>query len=241
MTDTAPARGPLRLKHLTPVDVRTILARDPRLLVPVGTMEQHGPHLPMGTDTLLVERLADDLSAEFGVLRAATVEYGVNRASRVQYPGNAAVRRKTLHRFMNDLLGSWEQGGVREFIILTAHGWDPHQEALSTLRTQSARVRAVDIFSIRLPEGDGPLIHGGEVDTSLLLYVDSSMVRLEAAEDFVPPALRGRGRLPESGPGSFGRPSLASVETGRRLYHLIYARVADRVLRSPIGGGHESL
>lgn len=233
VTNAPEGQGPLSLKHLPPDVVRDTLARDPRLLVPVGTTEQHGPHLPLGADTLLVERLADDLSAAFQVLRAPTLEYGVNRAARIQYPGNASVRRKTLHRFMNDLIGSWEAGGVREFIILTAHGWDPHQEALSTLRTRDARVRTVDVFSVPLPGRDHLPIHGGEVDTSLLLYVDGDLVNLAAAEDFVPSGRGRRGRLPGEGPGSVGLPSRASVETGRRLYHLIYERIAERVLGRP--------
>ncbi|PYP01467.1 MAG: hypothetical protein DMD61_01335 [Gemmatimonadetes bacterium] len=130
--------APLHLKTLAPDEVRFILERDARLLVPVGTCEQHGPHLPLGCDSIIVERLADDLSAEFEILRAPTIEYGVNTVTTRPFPGNASVRRKTLHRWMNDLLGSWEQAGVDSFIILTAHGHDPHQEALSTLRTGSA-------------------------------------------------------------------------------------------------------
>src|SRR6266850_1760351 len=51
---------PLHLSVLTPEAVRAALARDARLLVPVGTCEQHGPHLPLGCDTYIVERLADD-------------------------------------------------------------------------------------------------------------------------------------------------------------------------------------
>src|SRR5207302_4440390 len=126
-------KTPHHLKTLVADEVRFILERDSRLLVPVGTCEQHGPHLPMGCDTIIVERLADDLSASFDILRAPTIEYGVNTATQRPYAGNATVRRKTLHRWMNDLLGSWEQTGVDAFIILTAHGHDPHQEALSTL------------------------------------------------------------------------------------------------------------
>src|SRR2546422_580765 len=152
-------RDPLHLKILVPDEVRAALERDPRLLVPVGTCEQHGPHLPLGCDTILVERLADDLSAEFRILRAPTVEYGVNTATKRPYPGNATVRRKTLHRWMNELLGSWEQAGVESFIILTAHGHDPHQEALSTLRTRQARIVAVgredDRKSTRLNSSHG--------------------------------------------------------------------------------------
>ena len=180
---------PLHLKLLAPEAVRAALARDSRLLVPVGTCEQHGPHLPLGCDTIIVERLADDLSAAFGILRAPTVEYGVNTATKRQYPGNATVRRKTLHRWMNDLLGSWEQSGVGAFIILPAHGHDPHQEALSTLRTRHARIFTVDVFSLDftqyLDDPGGPM-HGGELDTSLLLHLAPELVELSADADRIP-------------------------------------------------------
>src|SRR5207237_10314030 len=138
----------LHLKTLVPDEVRFILERDARRLVPVGTCEQHGPHLPLGCDTIIVERLADDLSGALEILRAPTIEYGVNTSIKRPFPGNASVRRKTLHRWMNDLLGSWEQAGVDTFIILTAHGHDPHQEALSTLRTHRARAFTVDVFDL---------------------------------------------------------------------------------------------
>jgi len=234
---------PLHLKSLIPEEVRAILARDPRLLVPVGTCEQHGPHLPLGCDTMIVERLADDLSARVGILRAPTVEYGVNAATKRPFPGNAALRRKTLHRFMNDLLGSWELGGVTEFIILTAHGHDPHQEALSTLRTRHARVVTVDIFALDLTgyldDVDGA-VHGGELDTSLLLYLSPAVVRADLAQDF-PLSDRqiarqrrvGTSPIPARSPGSLGRPTIASPEKGERLYRVICDRIATRVLREP--------
>jgi creatinine amidohydrolase len=244
---------PLLLKFLPPADVRSILENDPRLIIPVGTTEQHGPHLPFGSDTIIVERLADDLSAEFGVLRAPTLEYGVNSATRTRYPGNATVRRKTLHRFMNDLVGTWEQGGVTQFVILTAHGHDPHQEALSTLRTRGASIRTVDIFTVPVEHRDATFpIHGGEFDTSLLLYIDAELVGLDEALDFIPrkgsQLRRFRRRadqtIPADSPGSVGRPTLASVEKGRRLYHLIYELIATRVFgrptERPAGGDQES-
>src|SRR5207253_11431301 len=211
---------PLRLKALVPDEVRFILEREARLLVPVGTCEQHGPHLPLGCDTIIVECLADDLSGALEILRAPTIEYGVNTSTQRPFPGNASVRRKTLHRWMNDLLGSWEQAGVDAFIILTAHGYDPHQEALSTLRTRRARVLTVDVFALdftgHLEDADGPM-HGGELDTSLLLYVAPAVVRMEEARDFaLPSRMRNRfGRapkLPEESPGSVGQPTVATRE-----------------------------
>ncbi|MEO7648294.1 MAG: creatininase family protein, partial [Gemmatimonadaceae bacterium] len=151
---TAPAIGarPLRIKEMLPSQIAAVLAEDPRLIIPVGTCEQHGPHLPIGVVTLIVEHLADDLSSEYGVLRAPTVEYGVNVDTERGLAGNASLRRKTLHRMLNDLLDSWEASGVREFILLTAHGHDPHQEALATVITAQARVRVVDAFGVNISD-----------------------------------------------------------------------------------------
>src|SRR4026208_423001 len=80
---------PWRLKEMTPVAVRERLQLRPTLIVPVGTTEQHGPHLPLGCDTIIVERLADDLSSTFGIPRTPTVEYGVHTPAR-PFPGSAA-------------------------------------------------------------------------------------------------------------------------------------------------------
>ena len=233
------APRPRRLKELRPPAVAALLAADPRLIVPVGTCEQHGPHLPFGCDTIIVERLADDLSARFGVLRAPVVEYGVNTPVEREIPGNAAMRKKTLHRLLNDLIGAWEDGGVREFILLTAHRYDPHQEALATVITARARIRAVDIFAVDIAdllEGQAEPMHGDEVDTSLLLYIAPDLVHMEAAEDYMVSRevlrrfRRGQGRLPLGSPGSVGRPQLASPEKGRLIYERILDRIAERVL-----------
>lgn len=219
--------------------VREHLTRDARLIVPVGTLEQHGPHLPLGCDTILVERLADELSREFRVLRAPTVEYGVNTVVPRPFPGNATVRRKTLHRWMSDLLGSWEKSGVDHFIIVTAHGYDPHQEALSTVFTKRAQVQVVDIFAMDFPglfTAPGGPVHGGELDTSLLLHLAPELVTMSRATDYTLPARRRSSRrrisltkLPKRSPGSVGSPSRASAELGAQLYRAMYDRIAARI------------
>lgn len=231
---------PLRLKELTPDGARSAFAANPRLIVPVGTCEQHGPHLPLGCDTIVVERLADDLSAEFRIVRAPTVEYGVNDATAGLLAGNASVRRKTLRRWLNDLLPDWEKAGVEEFLILTMQGHAPHREALGTVVTDRARVRVVDIlaldFGALADDPTGP-IHGGEVDTSLLLHVAPQLVRMDQARDFIlPDDDRRRYRrgstmkLPALSTGSVGEPTRASAEKGRRLYDYILDRIRRKVL-----------
>ena len=242
MVAPAPPAVPRRLKEMHPNDVAELIGRDPRLIVPVGTCEQHGPHLPLGCATIIVDRLADDLSTEFGVLRAPTVEYGVNVDSERGYPGNASVRRKTLHRMLNDLLASWEATGVREFILLTSHGHDPHQEALATVITAEARVRVVDIYAVPIADlldGQEEPMHGDEVDTSLLLHLAPALVRMDLAQDYIMSReelrryRRGWLRVTKGSPGSIGRPTLATAEKGRLIYERIRSRIAGRILAHP--------
>lgn len=205
--------GPCRLKEMTPVAVRERLLARPALLVPVGTTEQHGPHLPLGCDSIIVERLADDLSAASGILRAPAVEYGVQPPTH-PLPGGAALRRKTLHRVMNELIESWEEGaGVREFILLTAQANDAHLEALSTIRTAVASVVVLDVFGLDF--GDllvtpKPKVAGGELDTSLLLHLAPALVSNTLV------------------PGAAG----ASAPKGEALYRFIFERLNQR-LQSP--------
>jgi creatinine amidohydrolase len=241
-TDTMLPRMPRRLKHMRPQDVAATIERDRRLIIPVGTCEQHGPHLPLGSDSIIVERLSNDLSAEFGVLVAPTVEYGVNVVTERGFAGNASLRKKTLHRLLNDLLDTWESTGVREFILLTAHEHDPHLEALSTLITSGARVRAADIFGVDLSDllqGQSEPMHGDEVDTSLLLYIAPELVNMALAEDYMMSRdelrryRRGWLRVPRQSPGSIGRPTLATADKGRALYERIYKRIRDRIFVAP--------
>ncbi|MBV6520254.1 MAG: hypothetical protein MNPFHGCM_00359 [Gemmatimonadaceae bacterium] len=233
---------PRRLKDLVPEEVRECLDRDPRLIVPVGTCEQHGPHLPLGCDTTIVELLADDLSAEFGVLRAPTVEYGVNTETDRDAPGNASLRRRTLLRLLNDLIDSWEADGVQEFILLTAHGHVGHQEALATVVTKGARVRVVDIFSVRIDDlltSQKEALHGDEADTSLMLYLAPHLVRMELAEDYTIASAAERRfrrkslRIPSTTSGSIGSPSVASAEKGCAIYARIRDKVRERIFLTP--------
>jgi len=238
----APTGSPRRIKQMRPDEVARAISADPRLIIPVGACEQHGRHMPLGTDTMIVEHLADDLSAEFGVCIAPTLEYGVNVATERGYPGNASLRKKTLHRMLNDLLDTWESTGVLEFILLTAHEHDPHQEALATVITTRARVRVVDVFAIDFRdvlEGQAAPMHGDEVDTSLLLFLAPHLVEMDLAEDYMMSRdelrryRRGWLKVPKGSSGSIGRPSLASAAKGAAIYAHIREKVRARVFLTP--------
>src|SRR5690606_11375295 len=150
--DTTRPESPLSLDELSWIDVAAHLARDSRLLLPVGAMEQHGPHLPLGSNVLIARRIALDLSLEFGVLRAPTFYYGVNVRTERAYAGTASMSKKTLHRALNEILATWEQQGVTECIISTAHRHEPHLEALASLLTRRALIRVIEIWDVDIAD-----------------------------------------------------------------------------------------
>jgi creatinine amidohydrolase len=232
----------LALDELSWIDVAAHLARDPRLIIPVGALEQHGPHLPLGANVLIARHLAVDLSREFGVLRAPTIYYGVNVPSERGYAGTATLRQKTLHRELNELLASWEAHRISEFILITAHRHEPHLDALATLITRSARVRVVSVWDVDianlLEAQPGPL-HAGEAETSVLLHLYPEVVRMERARDFeLPPEAFDRylrGELPAPPPGGagvVGYPTAATAEKGRRIYQRILYAVRRAVFQA---------
>jgi creatinine amidohydrolase len=237
------ARVSYGLDELSWIDAAAHIARDPRLLMPVGALEQHGPHLPLGSNVLIARRLAFDLSEEFGVLRAPTFHYGVNVRSEREFAGTASLIKKTLHRSLNELLAGWERHGVAEFIIITAHRHEPHLEALASLITDRARVRVIEAWDVDvadlLERQSGPL-HGCEAETSVMLHLYPELVRMDRARDFVIDAEQFqrylRGGLPVPPPGGagvVGFPTAASAEKGLRIYERILDALRRAVFTAP--------
>lgn len=232
------AETSLALDELSWIDAAAHLARNPRLIIPVGALEQHGPHLPLGSNVLIARRVAVDLSSQFGVLRAPTMYYGVNVPSEREYAGTASLRQKTLHRAINELLAAWEEHGVSEFIIITAHRHEPHLDALATLITHGARVRVVSLWDVdiaNLLDKQPGALHACEAETSVMLFLYPELVRMERARDFDIPDKEFqryvRGQLPAPPPGGagiVGFPTAATAAKGEA----IYSRVVDAVRRA---------
>lgn len=215
------------------------LQRDRRLIFPVGTCEQYGAHLPIGAGTRLAEALADDLSLEFGVLRAPTLGYGVNLSASRDFAGAVALRSKTLHRTLNELLAGWQKQGFSEFVLICGEAHDPHVEAVATASVPKARVRVVEPLTVDLSQflDAAPRAqHAGEALTSILLHLHPELVRMEVADD-VP--LTGDdadserdGRLislPDTGSGTIGFARAASARKGEAMYRHILEKIRRRV------------
>lgn len=191
----------------------------------------------MGADTIVVERLAQAVSEKTGILVAPTLAYGVSSDIERSYAGTAALERKTLHRVLNELVDSWERQGLEEIVLITAHGYGPHIQAMAAVVADFVRVRAVDIHAIDLAaflRGGSEAEHAGEMDTAILLHLAPELVREDRVADGEPGgrilrAVRDEPVPPLGSPGVVGRPSLATRESGRRICEYLIDYISRRL------------
>lgn len=232
----------LALDRMPWPDVRRQIARDPRLLLAVGALDQHGPHLPLGTGTIIADHVVSELSRRLGILRAPTFSYGVNLRRSERFPGTAGLRRKTLHRAVNEIFASWEDHGVTEFLVVTASRSEPHIDALLMALTSEARTTVIDLFALDVSEhrsGAEEPEHAGEMETSLLLHLRPDLVRPDAVLD-APPEPRTVRRYvggrpltpPESTGGVIGSPSQGDARRGEAILQAWLDRVTT-LIESP--------
>ncbi|MEO1697458.1 MAG: creatininase family protein [Planctomycetota bacterium] len=223
-------------------------------LLPVAATEQHGPHLPTGTDAMILEGVLDRLSAHERVVVLPTQAVGES-LEHTDLDG-------TLHHAAETLLASWTElgeaahrAGFRRLAILNSHGGQPQLVDLVAQRLRARHrmlVARVSLFALGAPGGlfDADELrygfHGGDVETSMMLALRPDLVRMEAAEDFASEARSiadAHERLGAEDPVGFGwqaqdlHPSGATGDARRadaargelQLAHL--AREVDAVLR----------
>jgi creatinine amidohydrolase len=182
----------------------------------------------LGTNTFITEAVARTLSRDLRILRAPTFHFGVRGPERESYAGTAGIQRKTLHRALNELVSEWEDHGVQEFIILSAHRLEAHLEALLMVMTSSASTTVINLYSIDVDdilEASPFSEHGGELETSLMLFLAPELVHPRQVADVLPDPktvkkyARGRVATPPPGSrGTLGAPSRATSEKGAAVF-----------------------
>ena len=189
------------------------------LAVPLGSLEQHGPHLPLDTDTRIAAAVVEGLATRRAdVAVAPAVAYGAS-GEHAGFPGTLVIG----HAVLADLLVELVRSARRSFagvVFVSAHGGN--EEALSLLQARSsAEGDDVVVWRAGTPGGDAD---AGRTETSLLLALRPAAVRMELAEAgcteplaTLLPRLRAEGVRPVSSNGVLGDPAGASAEEGRML------------------------
>jgi creatinine amidohydrolase len=194
------------------------------LVVPIGSTEQHGPHLPLSTDSDIAVALANRLGERRDrMLVAPVLAYG-SAGEHAGFPGTLSIGAAALELVVVEIVRSADAfAGV---VLVSGHGGnaEPLAAAVTTLRAEGRRVMT---WAPRIPGGDA---HAGRSETSLLLALAPERVRLEAAEpgDVRPLAamiddLRRHGVRAVSRNGVLGDPAGGSAAEGRRLLDALAA------------------
>lgn len=195
-----------------------VLADRRVLAVPVGSFEQHGPHLPLDTDTRIATALAAGLAARRAdVVVGPPVAYGAS-GEHAGFPGTLSVGTVTLTNLLIELGRSAD--AFAAVVLVNGHGGNAAAMAAATATLTSEGRTAIG-WSPSIPGGDA---HAGRTETSLLLAIDPTAVRLEQAEPGesrplveIIDRLRVAGVADVAPNGVLGDPTGASAEEGTHL------------------------
>jgi mycofactocin system creatininase family protein len=219
------------------------------VVMALGATEQHGPHMPLATDALLGDHMAQLLAERIDAFVAPTLRVGCSE-HHVGFAGTMSISEPTMHAVVCDVVRSLLSGGFRRIVLLPSHGGNfaPLAAALERLDAdERSHVVAVTDLSVLFQiaqlgerEHDVPLadggLHAGEWETSLLLALHPELVKMERAEagftgdlqEAVASMFSG-GVASISTNGAIGDPTSASREHGERYWSAVEEIVVEQV------------
>ncbi len=224
-------------------------------LIPVGSVEQHGLHLPLGTDSMVAIRLAEEAAQRTNAIVTPPLWFGWS-PHHMALPGTISIRPEVLIEMLFDVLSSMATHGFNRFVIINGHRianipWI-QISAEKAQRELGVRVALYDpaYMSKEIADemGFGEVGHAEEIETSHMLHIIPHLVRMEKAKDYLPAERKLYHidpRIPkdtlcyvpgtakdlektagESG-GAHGRPTLATAEEGKQLHEHLLARLIE--------------
>ena len=240
------------LGEMTSEEVGAAVMAGAMVLIPLGTVEAHGPHLPLGTDYIVAGQVAEEVARRLdrdGVptVIAPTLPYSVAQHAR-GFPGTISLRGETLESLLFDLAGGLAEHGFRRAAILCSHlepGNAVHiQRAIESI-SKELGLEMVEAFvstgEVWLPRLRGILetrlrrdLHGGEMETSVMLRLRPDLVKgswrsLPATEVDIIDTVAAGVLFKDVGPGYFGSPALSSPEKGDSIIGLWVETLAETI------------
>jgi creatinine amidohydrolase len=225
--------------HLTMPQFDEARKRIQTVILPIGVLEQHGPHLPLGLDAMHAYDLARAAAELHECLVAPPLYCGITKST-AQHPGTIGISGRVLFDLIVEWGKAFERQGMQRLLLLTGHAGSTHQatlieageELLKQTGLELAVVCVLDLF-----DEAGGLIecagdsHAGEVETSLALHLWPGLVQGSAPEEYptYPKFLLVRDKKGHWPGGVWGDPGKASPEKGKQLFE-IEAKALARVL-----------
>jgi creatinine amidohydrolase len=229
------------IEELTMPEFEEGLRRTRTVYIPFGSVEEHGAHLPLSTDTILAYEVGKKASQQVPLFVAPPVHYG-NCRSTSCHPGTISIRTSTLTSLLKDIVRSLRSQGLRNFIVLTGHAGGAHrmslQDAGEELISELSDIRMAVVTEYDLAKGEGSEIietacdsHAGEIETSRILHSHPCLVKGSSPEEYpsFPTGIIVRDKRRYWPGGVWGNPAKATADKGKRLEELVVANVVELV------------
>ena len=153
------------------------------MILPIGGTEAHGPHLPLSTDSLQPEAIADMVAERLDGLVAPPLCYAFHSSTR-NMPGTISLSFESTVSVVRDILGSLMMNGITKIVVISGHAGSSHMAALRTACADSVRKNDIRLMLLTdydlargFPvdqKGDG---HGGMVETARMMAICPEKVR----------------------------------------------------------------
>ena len=231
----------MEMQWMTMEEIRARKGGDTPVIVPFGTVEQHGPHLPLSTDTQQAYAVALMAARIVPAIVAPPVHYGQCSSTR-NHPGTITLTGNTLRSLAGDLIRSFSRQGFTRIILFSGHAGSIHMSALREAAQMavdtdpSLRLAVVCDLDLVREGADGLLEtpgdgHAGEIETSRMLFLHPDHVGELPKEEYPEP----RPGIVVPDPerywpgGVWGNPRAASDEKGRLLMEITAQALAGIV------------
>ena len=202
-------------------------------IISIGSIEQHGAHLPVSTDTDLAQEISKRLCKKTGYLLLPPIQYGVSREHAPLF--NLSLRPSTLRSIVRDVAVSAAALGVRTLFIINGH--HGNQDALKGVEEMTNRACKIRTFVFSYWKFmDRGFDHAGHIETSLMLAVSKNTRMSRAMKGYEPTGaelekaakLASKSFVSVTKNGIWGDPRKATAAEGKKMLDLITANLEKK-------------
>ncbi len=215
----------MNIEYMTMEEYKNALNKTRTLIIPYGSVEEHGRHLPLSTDTIIPIEILKIIQMKRSVFVAPPIHYGVCTSTKL-HPGTISISPETIRSLTRDIIKDSHKKGILNFILVSGHAGGLHMNALKEVaeiivdEIDDIKIAIIspyellhkELSEIAETENDS---HAGEIETSIILALRPELVKGTSDEEYptFPKPLVVRNKLKYWPGGVWGNPQKASKET----------------------------
>jgi creatinine amidohydrolase len=214
------------------------------VIIPCGSIEEHGDHLPLCTDSLQAEFVSLSVAQKTGCLVAPPLRYGLCSSTR-NFPGTITITFDTLRSIMTDILEDFIRNGFKRFLVITGHAGGSHMTAIR-LAAKKVVVNHMNeenrprimvcsdydfAYDLRGKDFDERDSHAGTIETSRVMAIRPDLMKEKGASNY--PTFPRFEITPDPEryfpSGVMGDPTIASAEKGKKINDYVIEQIVKLV------------